>query len=108
MKTETVERIASDDEPAHRSLIPTGPVPAGKPGGRPPVLRALLIVTAVVLGFTGWWNRDAVRPYFEPVLTRAGLGSFAARSGEVVSEKSADPNAVTLDAEGQKLCSENK
>jgi cobalt-zinc-cadmium efflux system membrane fusion protein len=106
VETETVERIASDDEPAHWSPIPTGQVPAGKPGGGPLVLRVLLIVTAVVLGFTGWWSRDAVRPYLEHLLTRAGLGSRAsnpaAKSHKAASETPADSNAVTLDAEGQK------
>ena len=79
------------------------PVPASARIG----LRSLcaLVVCLAALGLAGWWYRDAVRPYVEPLLQTAGLAPAApeaATTTPAASEQPTEDNVVRLDTDGQR------
>ena len=106
LTAETAERVAGTADVARRPAPPYRRASSGKPGGRPPIRRALLLVMAATLGLAGWWYRDEARPYLDPLLADIGLGHDAGRAAPEPSPPAPaggeDPNAVTLDAEAQK------
>jgi cobalt-zinc-cadmium efflux system membrane fusion protein len=67
--------------------------------------RCALVVCLVALGLAGWWYRDAVRPYVEPLLQTVGLtpaAPEAATTTPAASEQPTEDNVVRLDADGQR------
>ncbi|SFU94435.1 MULTISPECIES: efflux RND transporter periplasmic adaptor subunit [unclassified Methylobacterium] len=66
--------------------------------------RWVLVVCLAALGLAGWWYRDAVRPYVEPLLQTVGLAPAApavAPTTPAASEQPTEDNVVRLDADGQ-------
>ena len=79
------------------------PSPPSAGAGRP--WTWALIIVLLAAGLAGWWYRDAVRSFAEPLLVRVGWSSGARAdvSAEACCDRqSADGNAVVLDAEGQR------
>ena len=66
--------------------------------------RWVLVVCLAALGLAGWWYRDAVRPYVEPLLQTVGLAPSApeaAAATPAAPEQPTEDNVVRLDADGQ-------
>lgn len=66
--------------------------------------RWVLVVCLAALGLAGWWYRDGVRPYVEPLLQTVGLAPSAPEAATMppaASEQPTEDNVVRLDADGQ-------
>ena len=100
--------LPDHDEPPVRSDTPasakTESSSPASAGAKRPWTWALIIVLLTV-GFAGWWYREAVLAFAEPLLVRVGLSSGAAEADAPAKSappgQATDGNAVVLDAEGQ-------
>ena len=96
-------RIGEAREPC--ASAGTEPLQADRPR-RPSRRRrgVVWVLLAAGLGSAGWWYRDAIKPFVEPVLARAGIVEATPETGadQGGSETPSDPNVVTIDAEGRR------
>ena len=93
--------------PLHRATTET-PIGSEAPGPASTKIgfrsRWVLVVCLAALGLAGWWYRDAVRPYVEPLLQTVGVAPAAPdapTTTPAASEQPTEDNVVRLDADGQ-------